>query len=59
MSYIYVARLKQRDGNGRLLRRLGRHKNLQEAMAFAVEKYGKNNVKAVMIAAKELKSDAT
>lgn len=45
----YVARLKKRDKGGRLLRKLGRHQNLNEAWLFAVEKFGKDAVSSVKL----------
>lgn len=48
----YVARLKQRDKAGRLLRKIGRHPNLTAAFEFAVEKYGRENVKSVRVVIK-------
>lgn len=48
----YVVRLKQRDKDGRLLRKLGRHPNLTAAYEFAVEKYGRNNINSVKVVLK-------
>lgn len=45
----YIARLKHRDSNGRILRKLGKHTNLMEAWAFACEKFGEKNVNSVRV----------
>ncbi|QNO00018.1 hypothetical protein phiPsa267_135 [Pseudomonas phage phiPsa267] len=45
----YVARLKKRDKDGRLLRKLGRHANLTAAYNFALEKFGKDAVSSVKL----------
>ena len=50
----YVVRLKRRDKNGRLLRSLGRHKNLQEAYEYAAKKYGRDNINSVRICNKSM-----
>lgn len=54
-EFKYVVRLKQRDKDGRMLRRIGRHPNLTAAYASAVEKFGAKNISSVRIAASELK----
>ena len=45
----YVARLKHRDANGRILRRIGTHSNLMAAWAFACERFGEKNVNSVKV----------